>query len=252
MESMNPFFILNWKSYVASTEDVQALCSALAMWREHVKGGTVIICPPATLIDDVQACVANDQRLSGVRIGAQYLDADGKTGGLSVAMLRAAGVSAAIIGHAERRAQSGETDADVRAAWQQAITHDILPIVCVGQDAPDPSYNGLRVQVGAAFGGAPATDVAQCIAVYEPVWAISSTPGSRMEQPDDITHAVEQVRIALGDTKPLAVLYGGSVTSATAASVFMSGSIDGILVGRASAFPDSLKELLEALTPFFS
>ena len=249
---MNPFFILNWKSYPASQEDILPLCAALADWRARVTSGTVVMCPPATLIDDTQKCVAADERLASVLIGAQYLDADAKTGGLTPAMLRAANVSAAIIGHSDRRAQAGETNADVRSAWQQAIAHDILPIVCVGQPAPDGSFAGLREQVLGAFEGASATDVAQCVIAYEPVWAISTTPGARVEESADIVRAIQVIREELRGATPKAILYGGSVTGASVSNVLSSGAVDGVLVGRASASPDSLTELHEALTPFFS
>lgn len=249
---MTTFCILNWKSYPASADDIRPLCGVLASWREVVSSGTIIICPPTTLIDDTQACKKEDARLASVVVGAQYLDADAKTGGLTPAMLRASGATAALIGHSDRRTQSGETNADVRAAWQQAVAHDILPIVCVGQHAPDASFAELREQVCGAFEGASATDIAQCVIAYEPVWAISTTPGARVEEPQDIVRAIQVIRETLQGAQPHAVLYGGSVTGATVGSVLGSGVVDGVLVGRASASPESLKELLDALTPFFS
>src|SRR6202011_5326675 len=55
------------------------------------------------------------------------------TGDISAEMLADAGVSAVIVGHSERRADHGESDALVRqkgeAAWRAGLT----AIVCIGE-----------------------------------------------------------------------------------------------------------------------
>ncbi len=90
----------------------------------------VLICPPATLI----AAAAN--KAGKVAVGGQdcHSAASGAhTGDLSAVMLREAGATYVILGHSERRADHGESDALVAyktlAAWAAGLT----AIVCVGE-----------------------------------------------------------------------------------------------------------------------
>ena len=92
----------------------------------------LLVCPPATLI----AGFADKARGSKLAVGAQdcHPKASGAhTGDLSAEMLADAGASAIIVGHSERRADHGETDALVRqkaeAAWRAGLT----AIVCIGE-----------------------------------------------------------------------------------------------------------------------
>src|ERR1700724_3327097 len=93
----------------------------------------LLVCPPATLI----AAFAEKARgAETLAIGAQdcHPKASGAhTGDLSAEMLADAGATAVIVGHSERRADHGESDALVRqkaeAAWRAGLT----AIVCIGE-----------------------------------------------------------------------------------------------------------------------
>ena len=71
-----------------------------------------------------------------VAIGGQdcHAKASGAhTGDISAEMLADAGASAVIVGHSERRADHGETDALVRAKAEAAWRAGLTAIVCVGE-----------------------------------------------------------------------------------------------------------------------
>ena len=85
---------------------------------------------------DADRGFADKARGSKLAVGAQdcHPKASGAhTGDLSAEMLADAGASAIIVGHSERRADHGETDALVRqkaeAAWRAGLT----AIVCIGE-----------------------------------------------------------------------------------------------------------------------
>src|ERR1700709_2825520 len=92
----------------------------------------LLVCPPATLI----AGFADKAKGSKIAVGAQdcHPKASGAhTGDLSAEMLADSGAAAIIVGHSERRADHGESNALVRhkaeAAWRAGLT----AIVCIGE-----------------------------------------------------------------------------------------------------------------------
>ena len=96
--------------------DGLALASALA---ENLKanpnpGIDMLVCPPFTLIESVGEMIAG----SAIALGAQDCHPAEKgahTADISAAMLSDLGCRFVIVGHSERRAEHGETDAEVKA-----------------------------------------------------------------------------------------------------------------------------------------
>ncbi|HCE72624.1 MAG TPA: triose-phosphate isomerase, partial [Ruegeria sp.] len=92
----------------------------------------LLICPPATLLYRA-AQVAEGSR---VRIGGQdchAVTAGAHTGDISAMMLADAGASAVILGHSERRADHGETDAQVCDKARAALEAGLIAIICIGE-----------------------------------------------------------------------------------------------------------------------
>src|SRR2546427_9236216 len=130
-DAIRPLIAGNWK--------MNGLKSSLVEFEAMIAGAgalagkvDLLVCPPATLI----AGFADRARGSKLAVGAQdcHAKASGAhTGDLSAEMLADAGASAIIVGHSERRADHGETDALVRqkteAVWRAGLT----AIVCIGE-----------------------------------------------------------------------------------------------------------------------
>src|SRR4051812_29346457 len=130
-DDIRPLIAGNWKMNRQKT--------SMAEFHAILEGGGAFagkahlpVCPPATLI----AAFAEKAKGKGVAVGAQdcHPNASGAhTGDLSAEMLKDAGASAIIVGHSERRADHGESDALVRqkaeAAWRAGLT----AIVCIGE-----------------------------------------------------------------------------------------------------------------------
>src|SRR5262249_17806482 len=119
-DAIRPLIAGNWKmnGLKASLAELEAM---LAGASEVTAKGGFLVCPPATL---VAAFAAKVKGAKGFAIGAQdcHPKASGAhTGDLSAEMLADAGAVAIIVGHSERRADHGESDALVRqkaeASW---------------------------------------------------------------------------------------------------------------------------------------
>eukprot|EP01034_Spumella_vulgaris_P002965 gene2965-3829_t len=128
-----PLIAGNWKmngvkaDALALARDVAAGVKASA-WSDR----ELLVCPPATLV----AAVAEAAKGSGLLVGGQNCHAKASgahTGDVSAEMLKDAGATHVIVGHSERRADCGETDAIVKAKAEAAWRASLLPIVCIGE-----------------------------------------------------------------------------------------------------------------------
>src|SRR5215470_16916795 len=120
-DGIRPLIAGNWKmnGLKASMAEFDAM---LAGAGEFAGKADLLVCPPATLVASFA------EKAKGVAVGAQdcHPNASGAhTGDLSAEMLKDAGASAIIVGHSERRADHGESDALVRqkaeAAWRAGL-----------------------------------------------------------------------------------------------------------------------------------
>ncbi len=196
----------------------------------------VLVCPPATLILAVTEAV----RTSRVLVGGQTCHAKpsgAHTGEIAAEMLRDCGASHVIVGHSERRADCGETDAIVRAKAEAAWRAGLLPIVCIGETlAEREAGRTLDVLARQLKGSVPAgATAAKLVVAYEPVWAIGT--GKTPTTPE-VAAAHAHIRKVLGglmgEAAAVRLLYGGSVKDSNAAELLAAGDVDGALVGGAS------------------
>ena len=113
----------------------------------------VMICPPATLISAMKETSLS----SKLKTGAPHChsaDAGAHTGDVSAEMLKNAGASAVIAGHSERRADHGESNADVRSQADAIHKNGLTAIICVGEteaerdDGIHPADIGFGVEIG--------------------------------------------------------------------------------------------------------
>ena len=197
----------------------------------------LIVCPPATLI----ALAAETVTAAGVGLGAQdcHTAASGAhTGDLSAAMLKDAGATYVIVGHSERRADHGETDALVQAKASAALQAGLTPIVCVGETRAERESGRACEIVGAQImASLPADAPGSLVVAYEPVWAIGTgltpTPTDVAEMHAFAREKIE-ARLGGGKARQVRILYGGSVKPANAGELLGVSNVDGALVGGAS------------------
>lgn len=210
-----------------------------------------LVCVPFPYLDQVQRV------LSGSRIawGAQNLsehDAGAYTGEVSGAMLREFGCRYVIVGHSERRALYGETDARVAAKFVAARRAGLVPILCVGETLEERERGDtervMARQLDAVLEAVGAEVLAGAVVAYEPVWAIGTGRTATPEQAQAV-HAYIRARVARhGESHGgnLAILYGGSVKAANAAELFAMADVDGGLIGGASLVAEDFVAICRA------
>jgi triosephosphate isomerase len=244
-----PLIAGNWKMNGLSADLSEAVALAEALKHEPVSV-RVALCPPATLVERMSRAVAG----SAVLVGGEdcHAEASGAfTGDISAEMLAEAGARLVIVGHSERRAGHGETDAMVAAKAVAAVRAGLEPIICVGETlAEREAGRALEVVTGQIAGSVPAALGSSAVTVaYEPVWAIGTGLTPTIAQIEEIHVAV---RAALGQALgaaggSVAILYGGSVKPSNAVEILKAAEVGGALVGGASLKAADFMQIVRAV-----
>ena len=198
----------------------------------------IMICPPATLVH------AASQRAvgTGIAIGGQDChanDAGAHTGDLSAGMLFDAGATAVIVGHSERRADHGESDATVRAKAEAARRNALIAIICVGETRADREAGKTLAVVRRQLKGSIPDHMTSrdLVVAYEPVWAIGTgltpTAGDVAEVHAMIRQDLRRI-VGKEEAEKVRILYGGSVKPSNAKELMSVPNVNGALVGGAS------------------
>ena len=237
----------NWKMHGLAADLAEA--EALAA-RHPSPGCEVLLCPPATLVARMAAVLGG----SAVTVGGQDCHAaetGAHTGDVSAAMLADAGASHVIVGHSERRADHGETDAAVAAKAAAAQAAGLVAVICLGEtEAQRDAGETLAVVARQLEGSLPAgATAANTVIAYEPVWAIGT---GRTPTEDQIAEVHAALRAGLSRLLPaeaagIRLLYGGSVKPSNAAAIFAVPDVDGALVGGASLKAADFSAIVAAL-----
>lgn len=223
----------NWKMNgdLAALAELDGIAAAAAAHADV----DVAIAVPATLIAPAAA------RAPGLAIGAEDVhpaDKGAHTGCISASMIREAGARFSIVGHSERRADNGETDAEVKAKAEALRRHGLSAILCVGETL-DERDAGRAVEVVTTMlaGSLPDGAAAAWLSIaYEPVWAIGTGRTPTVADVAAMHGAIrDKLRTLVGEeADAMRLLYGGSVTADNARELLDAGDVDGALVGGAS------------------
>jgi triosephosphate isomerase len=225
---LRPLIAGNWKMH-GTLRDGVALAEAVRAGAGGLRA-EILVCPPFPYIQAIAMSLLGQP----VAVGAQDCHVAVKgahTGDVAAPMLRDCGATHVILGHSERRADHGETDAVVRAKAITAIAHGLTPIICVGETLAQREAGEAEAVVRAQLAGSLPEGFAEAggIVAYEPVWAIGT---GKTPTEADIAAIHAALRQATGATTRL--LYGGSVKPGNAAAILALPHVDGALVGGAS------------------
>jgi len=213
---------------------------------------TMLLCPPFVYLPAVHGWLQGSPILLGAQDLADKPATGAYTGEVSGQMLRDVGCGHVIVGHSERRALYGETDAIVATKFEAAQVAGLIPIVCVGETLEQREASQTRAvierQVAAVVDSAGVQAFGKAVIAYEPVWAIGTGRTASPEQAQEV-HAFIRGMISARDATiaaGLSILYGGSVKGANARSLFAMADIDGGLVGGASLVAAEFLEIFRA------
>ncbi|WP_374523843.1 triose-phosphate isomerase [Sphingopyxis sp.] len=240
------YVVGNWKmnGLTAALGEAQAIFAAAGA---H-PAVDIALCPPFTLIGAMVAAAP------GAVVGGQdcHAAASGAfTGSIAAPMLVDAGAALVIVGHSERREGFGESDADVRAKAEAALSAGLSVILCVGEPREvresGDAVDYVLAQVAGSLPGA--FDPARLAIAYEPIWAIGT---GLVPTVADVAEMHGAIRAKLGEqagaeaADAMRILYGGSVNGENAAELLGAGDVDGALVGGASLTAGKFVPIVEA------
>ena len=238
-----PLVVGNWKMNGSRASSAQLARDVLQRLPANAEV-EVGVCPPAIFIPEVSQILEGTR----VRIGAQNIadqDQGAYTGEISPAMLGEFGCTLAIVGHSERRAVYGETDALVAARYAKAVAQGITPILCIGETLEEReagrTFLVIDTQLDAVLERSGVESLAKAVIAYEPVWAIGTGLTASTEQAQE-AHAYIRSKIARLNAEVaggLQILYGGSVKADNAKALFGQADVDGGLIGGASLDAES-------------
>ncbi len=228
----------NWKMN-GSLESINKLMKGLTDGISSITNADMAICPPAVYLMKVGALIGD----SGISLGSQNIcdqESGAFTGELAPSMLKEAGCKYAIIGHSERRALYGESDALIANRFAMSVKSGITPILCIGETLEEResgvTEDVVSRQLDAVINQEGIAAIADCVIAYEPVWAIGTGKVATPEQAQSV-HAFIRSKLAKQDANVAAqvqILYGGSMNAGNASDLLSQEDIDGGLIGGAS------------------
>jgi triosephosphate isomerase len=238
MVAMKKLVVGNWKMHGSRSANAELLQGLLAAdLPASAPRADVAVCPPFVYLADAVSTLQG----SAIAVGSQDVSVQAQgafTGEVAGPMLRDLGVRYAIVGHSERRTYHAESDQLVADKARAALSHGLVPIVCVGETLAEREADQTEAVVGRQLQAVIDTlgaDLARVVVAYEPVWAIGTGKTASPEQAQAV-HAFLRARLtaAQADAARVPLLYGGSVKPDNAAELFSQADIDGGLIGGAS------------------
>ena len=177
------------------------------------------------------------------------------TGEVSALMIKSTGASHVIIGHSERRAYYGETNAILKEKVDLALENNLIPIFCIGEVLDEREKNIhfdiVKTQIEEGLFHLSPEQFSKIILAYEPVWAIgtgkTATPEQAQEMHSFIRNSVLVQKYGEQIVNETVILYGGSCNPANAKELFSNKDVDGGLIGGASL---KAKDFIEIINSF--
>lgn len=233
------FIAGNWKMH-GSKAFIKDLGTQLTAQEELAGTAKVAVCPPSVYIDYVANCLAGSRIALGAQNVAESATQGAYTGEISAEMVKDCGCQYVILGHSERRALYGETDAVVATKVQTTLQSGLTPILCVGETLEEREAGQVESVIGkqlqAVLDKVGVQAFNSIVIAYEPVWAIGTGKTASAQQAQEV-HVFIRSQIAQHNAEvaeKLIIQYGGSVKPENAAELFAQPDIDGGLIGGAA------------------
>jgi triosephosphate isomerase (TIM) len=207
-----PIFAANWKMNNGASDTEDFFKSFLSKIQGATIAADIVIAPPFISLPKLADLLHHSdpgQNAHAIQMAAQNCseyDSGAYTGEISVLMLREFFVHYVILGHSERRAIFGESDATINAKVKKAREANLKPIFCIGETLAERENGKLEAHVFVRS-------------------VISDLYGA---------DAAAKIRI----------LYGGSVKPGNTAELMACPDIDGALIGGAALDPQSFYEII--------
>ena len=210
----------------------------------------VVICTPfihlASIAGEIEAIGLGAQNCADKVSGAY-------TGEVSAAMIASTGAHYVIIGHSERRAYYGETNAILKEKVMLALAYRLTPIFCIGEVLAEREAGiqnkVVETQIRESLFHLSADDFSKVVIAYEPVWAIGTGVTATSDQAQEMHRFIRQTiagKYGSAVADGISILYGGSCNAGNAKELFANPDVDGGLIGGASLSVDKFLPIVEA------
>ncbi len=244
-----PILAGNWKMHRTAAQG-KALVKKIEKSASSITEVEKVVCPPFTALPDVARTLTD----TDIGVGGQnmYWEESGAyTGEISPVMLQEF-CTYVIIGHSERREYFRETNETVNRKVKAAFSHQLTPIVCVGETQElresGKTEDWVKQQVTKALNGLTGEQVVRMVLAYEPLWAIGTGSAATAKQAEAVCGPVIRATIkALYDqdtAEAIRIQYGGSIKPHNAEKLMSQPNIDGGLVGGASLQAEDFVEII--------
>lgn len=249
-----PIIAANWKMHMTpqETDDFIRAFSRLVPEKCPIQ---IVIAPPFVSLERA-ALTLQTAREEVIELSAQNMSqhpAGAYTGEISARMIKECGCRHVILGHSERRAIYGETNATINSKLVAALEARLHPIFCVGETLEERDAGQIEAvlesQLREGLADVGSRRVQDCVIAYEPVWAIGT---GRTASPQQAQEAHAFIRKVLTDlfgedtAQRIRLQYGGSVKPSNMAELIAQPDVDGALVGGASLETGSFWEVCRA------
>ena len=252
------YIVGNWKMNTTLSE-AMVLSGSVLKRTEKLHHINIVLAPPAIWLVPIR------EQYKRAKLAAQniYSALEGPyTGEISALMLK--GIAQyVILGHSERRSLFVEDNLLISAKIKTALKENITPILAIGEEKKlnleglTESGIGQRIHHSELFhqlknstSGLSERDWRRLIIAYEPVWAIGT---GRNASGAYAARVIGELRELIGQklaspdiAKSISILYGGSVSRASAPEYAGQAEIDGVLVGGASLKASKFISIAEA------
>lgn len=228
-ENMTGYAVANWKSHKTETEAVAWIGEFLRLYKPS-PNLRVIVAPPTPYIFTLRRMLVKAD-VVGLSLACQDLSPfpfGSYTGEVAAAMITGQ-VEYCLVGHPERRRYFNENNQQVANKASEALAASITPILCL-----DSPYS--RAQLAAL----PNLDRRVLIA-YVPKQPV----GGEFSQ--TLVRAGQGVAELHGLLDDRAIIYGGPLRAADAASYMKLPAVDGLMASTASLDPSEFAAICEAV-----
>lgn len=245
-----PLVVGNWKMELSHKSAVEVFSTMKKMMSAQEYGVEIVVCPSYPSL----ALIAAESKGTSIAIGAQNVyheERGAHTGKVSVVQIREF-VSWCIIGHSEVRANDGDSDLLITQKAKLLLTHGITPIICIGESIEDRDAGNtiatISLQIDVLLSALDRVSLLKTPIAYEPIWAIGT---GVIPDADEVYEVVLLIRKKIAEkfdqelAERIRILYGGSVTTDTAAQYVSGPGADGVLVGGASIHPRDFLAIIE-------
>lgn len=247
----NRFVIGNWKlngGLVFNAGLLNSLVSVVASKADKFCG----VCVPFSYLSQAESLLRGSAIGWGSQDVSRY-ESGAYTGDVSAVMVAEFGSRYAIVGHSERRAIFGDSDAVVADKFGRAKKAGLTPILCVGESLAEREADQTGAVVSRQLNGvvdAHGIESLQgAILAYEPVWAIgtgkTASPAQAEAVHEFLRGMVGKLNAVVANSLP--ILYGGSVKKSNAAEIFAMPNVDGGLIGGAALVAEDFLGIWQAL-----